>query len=263
MSHSNAGPLATEAATNALEAEVAAVTGQAPTTETTASTNSRLFTEAEMAEARRQEKEKVYPRLQTLEDELKQYRQEREDAQAAIDAAARAEAEEKRLREEAELSAKELLLKKEDEWKGLVNTVQQEWEQKFNALQAESEARQALLEREREYQELQSYKNRRLAEEQENITPELIPLVDGNTPEEIDAVISRLVEASSAIVQNIQQSLPQQQQRPRGISSVGGTPSGPLENSTEQQILTDADLKAMTMTQYAQIRDRLLTTPRR
>jgi len=252
--------LATEAATAAMQAEAAEVTGR-QTQETPAPQgNSRMFTEDEIAAARRQEKDKLYPKLTELEQKLSLFEQERLAAQQAADAAAAAEAEARREREEAEMSAKDLLMKKEDEWKQQFNTAQSEWEQKFNALQEEAAARQALLERERAFQELESYKNRRLSEEQENIMPELMDMVTGNTADEIEASISAVVAKTSAIVSNIQQSLPQPQQRPRGISTVGGTPIGPLENATEQQTLTQADIANMSMQEYAQIRDRLLAS---
>lgn len=246
--------LATEAATTAMLAEAAAVTGQEGTTTPT----TRTFTEEDMANARRQEKDKLYPKLSELEERLKLFEAERDTALSEAQARAQAEAEARREREEAEMSAKELVARKEDEWKATFNTAQQEWEQKFNALQQESEARQALLERERQFQELESYKSRRIAENTENIIPQLLSTIRGDSVEEIDSSISSAVEISAAIMADIQQSLPQTQQRPRGISPAGSTPSGPLENATEQQVLTTADIANMSMQQYAQYRDRLL-----
>lgn len=252
--------LATDAAHAAMQAEVETVAPPVQVTQTQQTTNSRLFTEDEITAARRQEKDKLYPKLTELEQKLALFEEERAEAlRTAQEQAAAADAERRR-REEDDMSARDLLLRKEDEWKQTLNTAQQEWEQKFNALQAESEARAALLERERQFQEVESYKNRRLAEESANIMPELIDMVGGNTVEEIESSIQALAARTSAIVQNIQQSLPQTQQRPRNISPVGGTPRGPLENATEQQTLTTADIANMSMEQYAQIRDRLLAS---
>ncbi len=248
--------LATPAATEALIAEVTSLTGQPPAQAEPA--GERTFTADEIAAARRQEKDKLYPQLTQLEQRLAVFEQERAEQAARSEAAANAEAEERRKREEAELSAHDLVLKKEDEWKSTFNTAQSEWETKFNALQAQSEARAELLDRERAYQELQQYKSRRLTEEQENIMPELMDLVSGNTQEEIDSSIQQVVAKTSAIVSNIQQSLPATPQRPRGIAPVGATPSGPLENQLEQQTLTPEMIRNMSMDQYAQVRDRLL-----
>jgi hypothetical protein len=94
--------------------------------------------------------------------------------------------------------------------------------------------------------------------------PELMDLITGSTEAEIDASIALVQAKSSAIVQSIQQNLPTKQTL-RGISPVGGVPSGPLENITEQQTLTAEDIKSMSMEQWAAIRDRVLpqTSPRR
>lgn len=259
MTGKNTGTLATEAATAAMLDEAATVS---PTSEVTPAQptppTERMFTAEQLEEARRQEKDKLYPKIGSLEERLKVFEDERQEALRKAEEAAAEAARLQREREEQEMSVRDLLSRKEDEWKSTFNTAQQEWEQKFNALQAESEARAALLERERQYQELKTYTDRRLAEEAANIMPELLDLVGGNTPEEIESSIQAAVAKTSAIVQSIQQALPQQQQRPRGIPTTGGTPSGPLENSTEQQTFTDSDLKSMDMTTYAANRERLL-----
>lgn len=253
----NAAPLlATEAALEGMLSEAATVSGQAQP----APSNSRLFTEEEIAAARRQEKDKLYPKLTELEQKLSLFEQEREEARRAAQEALDKEAQARREREEAEMSAKDLLRIKEDEFNQRINSVQQEWEQKLSAIQAENEAQKALLEQERRFQEVESHKQRRLAQESENIIPQLLTTIRGNSIEEIDAAISNAVEISSAIMQDIQQTLPQPQQRPRGISPVGGVPNGPLENSTEQQVLTTADIASMSIEQYAQVRDRLLAS---
>ena len=248
--------LATEAATAAMQAEAAAVTGKADTP-APASTNSRLFTEDEMSAARREEKDKLYSKLTKLEQELETIRLEREEAARIAREASEAEDAARKAREEAEMSAKELLTKKEDEFNQRINTAQQEWEQKFLALQQESEARQAMLDKEREFQEIQSYMSRRIQEEQENLMPELMDDIKGNSVEEIEAAIQSVIAKTSAIMQKVQPLLQQAQQRPRGISSTGGIPSGPLDNATEQQVITVSDVKGMSMEQWAEVRGRL------
>ena len=219
--------------------------------------NTRMFTEDEVEAIRRQEKDKLYDRLSKLQDQVEIFNHEREEQKRLAEEIAANEAEERRQREEAEMSAKELLAKKEDEFQQRLNTAQQEWEEKFNALQQESEAQKAVLEQERRYQELESYKSRRIQEEQDSIMPELLDFVKGNSEEEIESAISAVVARTSAIVENIQQAMPQRQNL-RGVPATGSTPIGPLENATEQQTLTSADIANMSMDQYAQIRDRLL-----
>lgn len=221
--------------------------------------NSKYFTQDEVEAIRRQEKDKLYDRITKLQEQVEVFNHEREEQKRLAEELAAKEADERRQREEAEMSAKDLLMKKEDEFQQRINTVQQEWEQKFSLLQQEAETQKMILEQERRFQELESYKSRRIAENQDNIMPELLDFVKGNTEEEIEASISAVVTRTSAILENIQQALPQQQ-RVRGIPATGSTPMGPLENSTEQQTFTSADIAAMTMEQYAQYRDRLLAS---
>jgi len=221
-------------------------------------TERKLFTEDELEAARRQEKDKLYPKLTKLEEKLAQFEQERQAAIDAAQAAAQRAEDERKKREEEELGLRDLIVKKEDELKAQFNTVQQEWEQKLTALQQQNEAQQALLERERQYQALTAYKNRRIQEDQDELMPELLDFITGNTEEEIESSISTIKERTAAIVGGIQQSLGQQPQRVRGVSPTGATPSGPLENVTEQQTLTSADIANMSMEQYAQIRGRLM-----
>lgn len=253
--------LATDAAFAAMQAEAAAVTGTGDAPPAPASSNSRLFTEEDIAHARREEKDKLYSKLNKLEQELETIRLEREEAARIAREAAESEDRARREREEAEMSAKELVLKKEDEFAQRLNTAQSEWEQKFQALQAESEARAALLEKERLFQELQSYKNRRLGEEAENIIPEILEAdpnaINGESIEEIEASIQRVLTVSSAIMQKVQPLVQQAQQRPRGISATGAIPGGPMENGTEQQVITVSDVKGMTMDQWREVRGRL------
>lgn len=229
----------------------------APTTPREA--NSRMFTQDEVEAIRRQEKDKLYDKISKLQEQVEIFNTERTEQKRLADEAAAKEAEERRLREEEEMSAKELLMKKEDEFQQRINTAQREWEEKFSALQQESEAQKAVLEQERRFQELESFKSRRIAEEQDNIMPELLDFIRGNSEDEIESAISAVKTRTSAILENIQQAMPQQQ-RLRGVPATGSTPTGPLENMTEQQTYTSADIAGMSMEQYAQVRDRLLAS---
>ena len=221
--------------------------------------NTRMFSQEEVESIRRQEKDKLYDKISKLQEQVEVFNHEREEQKRLAEEVAAREAEERRLREEEEMSAKELLHKKEDEFQQRLNTAQQEWEEKFTALQQESEAQQAVLEQERRFQELESFKSRRIAEEQDNIMPELMDFIRGNSEDEIESAISAVKTRTSAILENIQQAMPQQQ-RLRGVPATGSTPTGPLENMTEQQTFTSADIAGMSMEQYAQVRDRLLAS---
>jgi hypothetical protein len=98
--------------------------------------------------ARAQEKAKLYPQVEKLQEELALLRKEREERQAveAERAAKRQARESERLaerkkQEESELEVRDLLAKKE-----------QEWATKLEAERVEREKAFALLEREREFQ---------------------------------------------------------------------------------------------------------------
>jgi hypothetical protein len=233
--------------------------------------NTNYFTQEQLdaarEEARKQEKDKLYKRMEeestkvsALSSQLEQFNKEREEAQRLAAEQQAAEDEARKKREEDEMSAKDLILRKEDEFKQQLSAAQTEWNEKLARLEAERDAAAATLVLEQQFQALQSYKNRRLGEEQDNIMPEMLDLVSGNTEEEIEASISTLVAKTSAIMENIQQTLPAQ--RVRGISPVGGTPVGPLDNTLEQQTLTLDQLKGMTMKDYETMRDRLLAQAR-
>ena len=221
------------------------------------------FTQEQVEAIRRQEKDKLYNKIDSMQSQLDAFNADREEQKRrAEEEAARAEAERK-AREEEEMSAKELLARKEDEFEQRLNTAQAEWEERFNAQQAENDAQRAVLEQERKYQELESYKARRLTEEAENIMPDLIDFVHGNTEDEIEASISTAIAKSSAIVESIQQAMPQPRTPVRGIPATGSTPIGPMETQTEQQVLTTQDIQSMSMEAYAQNRERLLAAASR
>jgi uncharacterized protein with NAD-binding domain and iron-sulfur cluster len=192
-----------------------------------------------------------------MEEQMNIISSEREAARKEAEERATKEAEILRQRELDELSAKELLLKKEDEFNQRINTVEQEWQGRLAEIESQRQAQEALLEKERQMQELVHYRNQRLQQEQEAIIPELIDLVSGNSPEEIENSISILRERSSAIIESIQQATQQSQGRLRG-APVTAPPVGPMETQTEYQQLSADDIRNMSMEKYAQMRERLL-----
>ena len=223
---------------------------------------SKYFTEEDINKARQQEKDKLYGRLEeaqnrmkAMEEQLSVLAKEREEAIKQAEEKARAEAELQKQRELEELSAKDLLTKKEDEFNQRINTVEQEWAEKFQQLEAERQAQAALLEKERALQALEVYRQRRVHEESESIIPELIDLIQGNSEEEIENSIGVLRARSSAIIESIQQA--SQPTRLKG-APVTAPPTGPLENNTEYQTMTADDIRNMPMDQYAKMRERLL-----
>jgi DNA repair exonuclease SbcCD ATPase subunit len=224
--------------------------------------NTKFFTEDDIQRVRQQEKDKLYKRLEdadgrvkSMEEQLTLLSQEREAAIKQAEERAKAEAEALRQREMEELSAKELLTKKEDEFNQRINQVEEEWKTRFNELETQRQAQEALLDKERYLQSLESYRQRRLQEEQETIIPELRDLVSGNNEDEIENSISVLRDRSSAIIESIQQA--SQPTRLRG-APVTAPPTGPLENQQEYQTMTAEDIRNMPMDQYVKMRERLL-----
>lgn len=228
------------------------------------SKNSKVFTEDEVENIRKQEKDKMYKRLEeadarvkAMEEQMNLIASEREQARKEAEERAAKEAELLRQREIEELSAKELLLKKEDEFNQRINSVETEWQERLANIEAQRQAQEALLEKERQMQAIEHYRNQRIQAEQDNIIPELIDLVAGNSESEIEESISLLRERSSAIIESIQQATVQQQGRLRGVSPTA-PPVGPTETQTEYQQLSADDIRNMSMEQYAKMRERLL-----
>lgn len=233
-------------------------------------TSAKLFTEDDVEAIRKQEKDKMYKRLEdadarvkAMEDQMSIISLEREAARRDAEERAAKDAELLRERELNELSAKELLLKREDEFNVKLAQIEDDYKSRFNEIERQREQQAALLDQERRFQEVNSYRQRRVAEEQENIIPELIDLVTGNSEDEIENSIAVLRERSNAIIESIQQATAASQGRLRGVSPTA-PPVGPMETQTEYQTLTAEDIRNMPMEQYAKMRDRLMNAvPRR
>ena len=249
------------------EGDIISVPADAPMVEQfveSAMKTSKVFTEDEVESIRKQEKDKMYKRLEeadtrvkSMEEQMGVISAEREAAKKEAEARAAKESDILRQREIDELSAKELLLKREEEFNVKLQEIDGEYKRRFEEIEGQRQAQEAIIEKERRLQEINSYRNRRLQETQEEIIPELIDLVSGNTEDEIETSISVLRDRSNAIMESIQQATAQQQGRLRG-APVTAPPVGPMETQTEYQTLNADDIRNMTMDQYAKMRDRLL-----
>lgn len=203
--------------------------------------------------ARAQEKAKLYPQMEKLQDELASLKKERDERQAkeaerkAQRATREAEAAaERRKQEESELEVRDLLAKKE-----------QEFQSQLAAERAEREKAFALLEREREFQELNSYRQSRLEAERENIVPELIDLVSGNTKDELDASIADLKSRSAKLLESVAQ-VAQQTRKDMQGARITVPASGPLDNDSDSRSYTPDNISNMSMADYAKNRAKLL-----
>lgn len=211
------------------------------------------YTAEDLSKARAQEKEKLYPQLEKLKEEvtlLRQREQEREAAEATRkEERKKREAElaqKKKAEEEQELSAKELLARKEAELQEQIESERAERERAF-----------ALLEQERKFQTLQNYRSQRMEEERDNIIPELITLVQGNSEDEIEQSISELKNKSAAIFESVAQANQQARKEMAG-SRITSPASGPLDNDSEQRTYSPDDISDMSLADYAKNRAKLL-----
>jgi hypothetical protein len=211
------------------------------------------FTAEDIAKARAQEKAKLYPQVEKLQEELSVLKKEREERQAL-----EAERAAKRQAREAERAA-ERKAQEEDEmsFKKLLKTKEEEFQAQLEQERIEREKAIALLQREREFQELNQYRQQRLEAERDNIIPELIDLISGNTQEEIEQSIAGLKERSAKIFESV--ATASQQTRKEMVGTRATLPaSGPLDNDSEQRSFSPNDISNMSLADYAKNRAKLL-----
>ena len=245
----NAEAFAAEAGTAPVVASVdaPAATTSLPTNSSTA----QFYTDADLARVRAQEKDKLYPQIDALKEEVAALKKDREERDARK-AAEEAEKEAKRLdkekkRQEEEMSLKELLNSKENEWKEQLERERQERERAF-----------ALLEREKNFAEIQNYRQTRIEQVRDNIIPELVDLIQGSTIEEIDASIAGLQERSSRILDSAQQAMQAARKDMTG-TRVTAPQAGPLDINSGNRQFTAEEIAAMPMNEYVKYRSQLLS----
>lgn len=231
-----------------------------PVVDNPAASTERTFTATEIARARQEEKDKLYPRLTAAEEAAKAHAaqlqaMQSEIAQLSADRQAReAEAAQRvkdaqdaaKAKANDEMSAKELLAESNKEWQG-----------RFDQLLQERERDQAILQKEREFAELQNFTQRRVAEESENIAPELLDLVAGNTREEIEASLSIMKAKTAQILEGVQGAQQFARMNQKGVSLTGYSTSGPMDNDPANQTVSATDLQNMSMSKYAELRGKL------
>jgi hypothetical protein len=238
---------------NAFEAEanvapVVNVSGvDAPTVTTTESKSSKFYTEDDLAKVRSQEKEKLYPQIENLKEELLSIKKEKEEEAARRGAEADAEALRLKEAKESELDAKSYAELKTRE-------LQEQLERERN----ERERAFALLEREKTFADLQAYRQELLEQERENIIPELVDLIAGNSREEVQQSVEGLKARSAKILDSAQSALQNARKEMKG-TSITTPPAGPLETNMEHRTLTADEIQSMSMNDYAKYRSRLLS----
>ncbi|CAB4129414.1 hypothetical protein UFOVP115_5 [uncultured Caudovirales phage] len=209
--------------------------------------STKTYTDEDLSRVRTQEKDKLYPQIDSLKAELAELKRQREEELAAKKLEEDARAAEERAKAEADMDVRDLLKQKEGEWQEQLERERQERERAF-----------ALWEREKNYAELANFKQQTLEVERENIIPELLDLVSGETPEEVAQSIEGLKERSARILESAQQAMQNTRKEMKG-TSITTPPTGPLDINSEQRNLTAQEIASMPMNEYAQYRQRLLS----
>ncbi len=218
-----------------------------PPTEPTPPTP-RVFTEEELERARKEEKDKLYPRIQEMQDELKRLREAEEAKKKAQEDAERKTQEEQKRKQEEQMELRELLSKKE-----------QEWNERLEKMEQERQRERAIMEQERRLTVLSQYRDRKLAENADNIMPELRDMVQGNSEEEIDRSINLVIEKTNRILEQVTAGQQVQRQQQRTVAPTGSPPVGPIEqNDQAYRTLTPEEIQNMDINEYAKNRDKLL-----
>jgi hypothetical protein len=214
------------------------------TTPTSTFVEQKGYTEEDLKRVREQEKSKLDPQIDSLKEELTALKKREEERSAEAE----------RLRIESEATSKKQL-ESEMDVRTLLETKEKEWAEKLAAESSERERAFLLLERERQYAELNTYRTRRVEEERDNIIPELVDLISGNTPDEIEQSITGLRDRSSKILDSAQQAL---QSARRDMTGTRTTLPPTLETNSDQQQFTAEQISAMSVTEYAKYRSKLL-----
>jgi hypothetical protein len=221
----------------------------APTNSTDKS--SKFYTEEDLAKVRSQEKDKLYPQIEELKNKLSVLEKEKEE-KAARKAAKAAEEEAKK----AEKQKQKMF--EESKAKDLIKLTAEELREELERERQERERTFALLERERQFAELQAFKQQVIEQERENIIPQLTGYIQGNTQEEIMASVEALKTQSASIMND---ALTAAQNARKEMAGTRATlpASGPLDINSESRQFSAQDIAAMSVNDYAKVRDRLIS----
>lgn len=222
------------------------------------------FTAEDIERARQQEKDKLYPTIQSLQERVETLAAAEEERQRLADEAEAARQRAEEAERQAEMSATER-----------VTEVENRFAAQLAELQAERERDKALFEQEQRLANLRQYAQQQLAANAEQIMPALRDLVldqMGNpvgvvqgTQEEVDRQVALAIQKSGEILASVQEAqapagFPQQVPPPQQYqgASITAPVHGPLDTQTGQQTITPEQIRDMPMSEYAAQRERLL-----
>jgi hypothetical protein len=237
------------------EANVAPVVNvsgvDAPTVTTTETKAQKFYTDEDLAKVRSQEKDKLYPEIERLKEQVTLLTRDKEEKAAHKAAEAEAQATEQaaktRDKQFEELDAKDLIKLTASELREQLERERTERERAF-----------ALLERERTFADLQAYRQQLVEQERDGIIPELLDLVQGNTREEVQASVEGLKARSERILESATSARQNALKEMKGASTNAPT-AGPLETNMESRQFTAQDIAAMSVNDYAKYRDKLMS----
>lgn len=210
-----------------------------------------VFTAEQIAKARQEEKDKLYPELQSMKEQLAELKKERD---AKLEA-------ERQAREEAERKAEEAR-KADTDTRTLLEQQKAEFDAKLAEMEQQRAQERQVLEMERQFQALQTYKAQAIAAAADDIIPELaneLQATNHSSTEEIDAHIARLKATSSSILESMQAAVQAQRAGMRG-APVTAPPAGPLDTySGHDSAWEAASNGSLTFEDYVKNRDKLLS----
>lgn len=216
---------------------------------------------AALETARTEEREKLYGKIRQTDDRYKEMDAEVKrltdlEAQRVKDDAKRqAEVEKaKQKAAEAELSAKDLLEKRQQEWEDQRARDRAEQDSKLAEIVRQRELDQAVMAKEREMAALQLYIRDQVEAERDNIAPELLAYIGGDTQEQVDASIARVKETTAAIIEGMRQAQVQHRAGMPGVAPSGGATAITPGLDTGQQQITAEDINKMSMKEFAALR---------
>ena len=211
----------------------------------------KFFTQEDLDAARKQEKDKMYKRLESMQETVTRLQEESKNLAEAEDAKQR-EIQQIQQQKEAEEKAR---LEQEMSLKDLLATKEKEWQAQLEQVQTQVQQERALRERETEFAQLMEYRQQVAQEFSDRIAPELLDLIEGNTPEEITRSAEDLAARTERIVSQATEAMQYaRQQTP--TARVTSPQSG--ENSGTQRMPTPEEIRDMSMQEYAKHRRSLL-----
>jgi hypothetical protein len=167
-------------------------------------------------------------------------KQRADEQQARDDEAARVARE----AEEADLSAKDLILRRD-----------QEWEARLAAIEKQNQQNIARMDLERQLAELKAYIRGKIAEvaADRSVHPSFYDYISGNTPEEVDAAIELAKQKTAQLFEEYKTGATQQRANMPGVSVA----SGPSSMGSVPELQEEPDFENMTLAEYAKNRHNL------